>query len=204
MSTMTPAEAMVKARSSGVGPIFTDGQLQRLTTWCAAQNVNLEEFVPAYTDYIIASFAITSSVAEMAAQVELAVVQVPDINVVMDLYQKKLKRRPSGEGPAEKLKRRYRALEHEKLKVPLVQNFNETQLTEYSTVAHQAWQLYTSQLNQTVMKLVWSDNDRQQYWDVGYAAFMLCYRAITDQQAKLQTDKLQKRLDRMKAGAEKR
>ena len=114
-----------------------------------------------------------------------------------------MKRRPSGEGPAEKLKRRYRALEHEKLKVPLVQNFNETQLTEYSTVAHQAWQLYTSQLNQTVMKLVWSENDRQQYWDVGYAAFMLCYRAITDRQAKLQTDKLQRKLDRMKAGAEK-
>ena len=200
---MTPEEALVKARSSGVGPIFTESQLQRLSDWCRAQNVNLEEFVPAYTDYIIASFAITSSVAEMAAQVELAVVQVPDINVVMDLYQKKLKRRPSGEGPADRVKRRYRALEHEKLKAPSVQNFNETQLAEYTTVAHQAWQLYTSQLTQTVMKLEWSNNERQTYWDIGYAAFMICYRAITDRQAKLQTDKLQRRLDKMRAGAEK-
>ena len=78
----------MKARSSGVGPIFTEAQLQRLSDWCRAQNVNLEEFVPAYTNYIIASFAITSSVAEMATQVELAVVQIPDINTVMDLYQK--------------------------------------------------------------------------------------------------------------------
>ena len=86
---MTPAEALVKARSSGVGPIFTENQLQRLTDWCAAQNVNLDEFVPAYTDYIIASFAITSTAAEMAAQVELAVVQIPDLNMILDLYQKK-------------------------------------------------------------------------------------------------------------------
>ena len=193
----------MKARSSGVGPIFTENQLQRLSDWCRSQNVNLEEFVPAYTDYIIASFAITSSVAEMAAQVELAVVQVPDINVVMDLYQKKLKRRPSGEGPIDRLKRRYRALQHEELKAPLVKNFTETQLTEYSNVAYHAWQLFTSQLSQTVTKLSWGNADRQTHWDVGYAAFMICYRAITDRQAQLQTEKLQRRLDLMKAGAEK-
>ena len=85
--------------------------------------MNTDDFIPAYTDYIIASFAITSSAAEMATQVELAVCQVPDINTVLDLYQKKLKRRPSGESPAEKLKRRYRALEHEKLKAQSAQNF---------------------------------------------------------------------------------
>ena len=72
---MTPEEALMRARSSGVGPIFTETQLQRLSDWCRAQNVKLEDFIPAYTDYIIASFAITSSVAEMATQVELAVVQ---------------------------------------------------------------------------------------------------------------------------------
>ena len=43
----------------------------------------------------------------------------------------------------------------------------------------------------------------QTHWDVGYAAFMICYRAITDRQAQLQTEKLQRRLDLMKAGAEK-
>ena len=42
------------------------------------------------------------------------------------------------------------------------------------------------------------------YWDVGYAAFMICYRAITDlaSQAPRQTSSEQ-RLDQMKAGAEK-
>ena len=45
--------------------------------------MNIEDFIPAYTDYIIASFAITSSAAEMATQVELAVCQVPDINTVL-------------------------------------------------------------------------------------------------------------------------
>ena len=112
---MTTEEALLKARVSGIGPIFTEGQLQRLSDWCKLQGVDSTEFVLAYTDYVIAAFTATSTAAEMAAQVELAVVQVPDINVIMDLYQKKLKRRPSGEGPADRLKRRYRALEHEKL-----------------------------------------------------------------------------------------
>ena len=191
----------MKARVSGMGPIFTEPQLQRLSDWCRQQGVNSDEFIPAYTDYIIASFAITSSAAELATQVELAVTQVPDINLVLDLYQKKLKRRPSGESPAEKLKRKYRALEHEKNKAQGAQNYNEDELNNYSSCAHQAWQLYTSQLNQTVQKLEWSNDQRQQYWDVGYAAFMICIRAMTDRQAKLKAIKLQQRLDKMKAGA---
>ena len=39
----------------------------------------------------------------MAAHIELAVAQVPDPKVVMELYPKRQKRRPSGESPKEKL-----------------------------------------------------------------------------------------------------
>ena len=110
--SMTTEEALLKARVSGIGPIFMESQLQRLSDWCKQQGVDSNEFIPAYTDYVIASFAATSTAAEMATQVELAVTQVPDVKLVLDLYQKKLKRRPSGDSPAEKLKRKYRALDY--------------------------------------------------------------------------------------------
>ena len=79
---MTAEEALMKARVSGIGPIFTEVQLQRLSDWCRQQGVNSTEFIPAYTDYVIASFAITSSAAELATQVELAVTQVPDVLIL--------------------------------------------------------------------------------------------------------------------------
>ena len=88
---MTTEEALLKARVSGIGPIFTEGQLQRLSDWCKLQGVDSTEFVPAYTDYVIAAFTATSTAAEMATQVELAVTQVPDAKLVLELYQKKLK-----------------------------------------------------------------------------------------------------------------
>ena len=112
--TTTTEEALLKARNTGNGPIFTEGQLLRLSEWCKQRGVDSSEFVPAYTDYVIAEFSVKSTGAEMAAHVELAVTQVPEPKVVLELYQKKLKRRPSGESPKEKLERRFRALEHEK------------------------------------------------------------------------------------------
>ena len=105
---------MLKARNTGIGPIFMEGQLLRLSDWCKQRGVDSNEFIVAYTDYVIAEFAATSTAAEMATQVELAVTQVPDAMVVMELYQKRQKRRPSGESPKEKLERRFRALEDEK------------------------------------------------------------------------------------------
>ena len=78
--SMTTEEALLKARVSGIGPIFTESQLLQLSDWCKQQGVNSDEFIPAYTDYVIASFAITNSAAELATQVELAVTPVPDIH----------------------------------------------------------------------------------------------------------------------------
>ena len=130
----------MKARVSGIGPIFTETQLQRLNDWCKQQGVNSDDFIPAYTDYVIAEFAATSTAAEMATQVELAVTQVPDAKVVMELYQKRQKRRPSGESPKEKLERRFRALEDEKTRAQSAHSWNEGELNTFSACAHQAWQ----------------------------------------------------------------
>ena len=86
---------MLKARNTGNGPIFTEAQLLRLSEWCKQRGVDSNEFIVAYTDYDIAEISATSTTAEMATQVELAVTQVPDAKVVMELYQKRQKRRPS-------------------------------------------------------------------------------------------------------------
>ena len=104
---------MLKARDTGVGPVFNEAQLAILTNWCKQRGIDSKEFVPAYTDYVIAEFSTKATAAEMVAHVELAMVQVPDPKVVMELYKKRQKRRPSGESPKEKLERRFRALEHE-------------------------------------------------------------------------------------------
>ena len=123
MSTME--EVMLKARDTGKGPIFTEGQLLRLSDWCKQQGVDSNVFVPAYTDYVIAEFSAKATAGEMAAHVELAVTQVPDHKVVLELYQKKQKRRPSGESPKEKLERRFRALEHEKTRAQNAPDWTE-------------------------------------------------------------------------------
>ena len=165
---------MLKARDTGKGPIFTEGQLLRLSEWCKQRSVDSSEFVPAYTDYVIAEFSVKDTGAEMAAHVELAVTQVPDPKVVLELYQKRQKRRPSGESPKEKLERSFRALEHEKTRAQSAHDWNEGELETFSACAHQAWQLYTSQLSQTVQKLGWGTGERQQYWDEGYKIYMTC------------------------------
>ena len=64
---MTTEEALLKARVSGIGPIFTEGQLLRLSDWCKQRGVDSNEFVPAYTDYVIAEFTAKSTAAELAA-----------------------------------------------------------------------------------------------------------------------------------------
>ena len=62
---------MLKARDTGVGPIFTEAQLVILTNWCKQRGIDSNEFVPAYTDYVIAEFSVKDTGPEMAAHVEL-------------------------------------------------------------------------------------------------------------------------------------
>ena len=40
---MTTEEALLKAKISGIGPIFTEGQLLRLSDWCKLQGVDSSE-----------------------------------------------------------------------------------------------------------------------------------------------------------------
>ena len=163
MANKMAEEAMLKARDTGVGPVFSEGQLLTLSSYSKQHGVDPTEFITAYTDYVIAEFSAKATAAEMVTHVELAVAQVPDPKVVMELYRKKTKRRPSGENPKDKLERRFRALQHEQTRAESAHNRNEGELDTWSACAHQAWQLYTSQLTQTVQKLGWGAGDRQQY-----------------------------------------
>ena len=91
MANKAAEEAMLKARDTGVGPVFTEGQLLTLSTYCKQRGIDPTEFIAAYTDYVISEFSAKSTAAEMVTHVELAVAQVPDPKVVIELYRKKTK-----------------------------------------------------------------------------------------------------------------
>ena len=153
MTGKTVEEALLKARETGSGPVFSLGQLLTLSSYRKQHGVDPTEFIAAYTDYVISEFSAKATAAEMVTHVELAVKQCPDPKVVIELNKKNSKRRPSGEEPKVKLERRFRALQTEEKRAESAHDWNEAQLEMFSACGHQAWQLYTSHLTQMVQKL---------------------------------------------------
>ena len=157
----------------------------------------------AYTAYVISQFSVKSSGPELVAQVEKAVTNPPRPHIVIDLHKKKILRRPSGETPEEKLERRYQALQAEKKRAAGAKTCNDAQLYVFLDCAHQAWQLYTSQLSQTVEKLGWDKDKRQQAWDMGHTLYTYCVHEYMERQGELKAERLQKKAEKVQAGAEK-
>ena len=140
MANKMAEEAMLKARNIGVGPVFSEGQLLTLSSYSKQHGVDPTEIITAYTDYVISEFSAKATAAEMVTHVELAVHQCPDPKVVIELYKKKAKRRPSGEDPKDKLERRFRALQTEQKRAASAHEWTDAQLNVFSSCTHQAWQ----------------------------------------------------------------
>ena len=92
-------EALLKARDTGVGPVFSESQILNLSSYSKQHGVDPKEFIDAYTAYVISEFSTKSTGAELVAHVEKAVSICPDPKVVIELHRKKTLRRPSGEDP---------------------------------------------------------------------------------------------------------
>ena len=53
---MAAAEALLKARETGEGPVFSHEQQAKLSALCKLRNVDPVEFLTIYTLYVIRSF----------------------------------------------------------------------------------------------------------------------------------------------------
>ena len=97
---MSAAEALLKAREAGEGPVFSDEQQAKLSALCKLKNVDPVEFLTVYTIYVIRSFSPKASGPELVACVEAAVANCPEPAEIIALYKRKSGRQPSGEDPA--------------------------------------------------------------------------------------------------------
>ena len=63
--------------------------------------------------------------------------------------------------------------------------------------------VHTSQLSQTVEKLGWDREKRQNAWDMGHTLYTFCVQEYMERQGELKAERLQKKADKVRAGAEK-
>ena len=141
---MAAAEALLKARETGEGPVFSDEQQAKLSALCKLRNVDPVEFLTIYTLYVIHSFSPTATGPELVACVEAAVAKCPEPEEIIALYKRKSGRQPSGEDPAVKLERMFQALRVEREKSKNASQCNEQTIRVYEDTLNMAWQLYTA------------------------------------------------------------
>ena len=137
-------EALLKARETGEGPVFSEKQQANLSAFCKLKKVDPAEFLTAYTPYVIRGFPPKATGPELVAFVEKAVSNCPEPAEIIGLYRKKSGRQPSGEEPAAKLERMYQALRAEREKAKNVSQYNEQLVKANEDALNMAWQLYTS------------------------------------------------------------
>ena len=75
---MAAAEALLRAREAGEGPVFSEEQQAKLTALCKLKNVDPLEFLTVYTLYVIRSFSSKATGPELVACVEAAVASCPE------------------------------------------------------------------------------------------------------------------------------
>ena len=100
---MAAVEALLKARETGEGPVFSNEQQAKLSALCKLRNVDPVEFLTIYTLYVIRSFSPTATGPELVACVEAVVAKCPEPVEIIALYKRKSGRQPSEEDPAVKL-----------------------------------------------------------------------------------------------------
>ena len=110
---MSAEEALLKARETGEGPVFSDVQQAKLTALCNLRNVDPVEFLTIYTLYVISSFPPEATGPELVACVKGAVANCPEPADMISRHRRKSGRQPSGEDPVVKLERMYDALRAE-------------------------------------------------------------------------------------------
>ena len=64
---MAAAEALLKARQTGEGPVFSVEQQSALSALCKLKNVDPVEFLTIYTLYVIRSFSPSATGPELVA-----------------------------------------------------------------------------------------------------------------------------------------
>ena len=110
---MSAEEALLRARETGEGPIFSEEQQAKLAVLCQLRNVDPAVFLTAYTPYVIRAFSPQATGPELVALVERAVANCPEPSEIIGLTKTRSGRQPSGEGPAVKLERMFLALRAE-------------------------------------------------------------------------------------------
>ena len=69
-------EALLKARETGEGPVFSEEQQANLSAFCKLKKVDPAEFLTAYTPYLIYGFPPNATGPELVAFVEKAVTKL--------------------------------------------------------------------------------------------------------------------------------
>ena len=144
---MAAAKALLRARQTGEGPVFSDEQQVKLSALCKLKNVDPVEFLTVYTLYVIRSFPPAATGPELVACVEAAVAKCPEPVEVIALYKRKSERQPSGEDPLVKLERMYQDLRAEREKSKNASQCSERTIRVHEETLNMAWQSYTAQLN---------------------------------------------------------
>ena len=91
---MAAAEALLRGREAGEGPVFSEEQQAKLTALCKLRNVDPLEFLTVYTLYVIRSFSSKATGPELVACVEAAVANCPEPAEIIGLYKRKSGRQP--------------------------------------------------------------------------------------------------------------
>ena len=97
---MSAEEALLRARETGEGPIFSEEQQAKLAAFCQLRNVGPVEFLTAYTPYVIGGFSPQATGLELVALFERAVANCPEPAEIIGLSRTRSGRQPSGESPA--------------------------------------------------------------------------------------------------------
>ena len=141
---MSAEEALLKARGTGEGPVFSEEQQAKLAALCKLRNVDPVEFLTAYTPYVIRGFSPQATGPELVALVEKAVANCPEPAEIIGLSKTRSGRQPSGEGPAVKLERMFLALRAEREKSKNASQYNEQAIRTHEDVLSMAWRLYSA------------------------------------------------------------
>ena len=193
---MTAVEALLKARQTGEGPVFSVEQQSELSALCKLKNVDPVEFLTIYTLYVIRSFSPSATGPELVACVEAAVTRCPEPTEIIALYkQRKSGRQPSGEDPLVKLERMYQALLAEREKSKNTSLYNERTLQLHEDTLHMAWQSYVAQLKVATAALGWTPEKRQEAWDKGHSALTSSLYDYVDRRKQLKAEKIRKKAE---------